>query len=223
MKIREMPFFTRPGYKLIKKGPEYLDDAELLAILFDKGNSYGNAVEVANKLLKAFNLNKLPELSFTELKNSLNDDYVKAMKILSLNELFKRFNKLKSNGFKRTITSAEDVFNMFKDRLRDEKKEHFIVLYLDVKNNIIKEETVSIGILDSALIHPREIFKSAIKESAYAIILVHNHPSDDPTPSDNDLEITKRLSKSADILGIKILDHIIISKKGYDNIPVKYI
>ena len=123
MKIREMPFFTRPGYKLIKKGPEYLDDAELLAILFDRGNSYGNAVEVANKLLKAFNLNKLPELSFTELKNSLNDDYVKAMKILSLNELFKRFNKLKSNGFKRTITSADDVFNMFKDRLRDEKKE----------------------------------------------------------------------------------------------------
>src|SRR3989344_51099 len=215
MKIREMPFFTRPGYKLIKKGPEYLDDAELLAILFDKGNSYGNAVEVANKLLKAFNLNKLPELSFTELKNSLNDDYVKAMKILSLNELFKRFNKLKSNGFKRRINSAEDVFNMFKDRLRDEKKENFIILYLDVKNNIIKEETVSIGILDSALIHPREIFKSAIKESAYSIILVHNHPSGDCNPSKTDMDITKKLVKASEILDIRLLDHVIIGNENY--------
>jgi len=215
MKIREMPFFTRPGYKLIKKGPEYLDDAELLAILFDKGNSYGNAVEVANKLLKAFNLNKLPELSFTELKNSLNDDYVKAMKILSLNELFKRFNKLKSNGFKTRINSAEDVFNMFKDRLRDEKKENFIVLYLDVKNNIIKEETVSVGILDSALIHPREIFKSAIKESAYSIILVHNHPSGDCNPSKTDMDITKKLVKASEILDIRLLDHVIIGNENY--------
>ena len=215
MRIKEMPFFNRPGFKLVKKGANYLDDAELLAILFDRGDKYNNAIEIANKILNKYNLNGLVNLGFSELKNEFNGDSVKAMKILSLIELSKRYNKLIKNGFTNRITSAEDVFNMFVDRLRDEKKEHFIVLYLDVKNNIIKEEAVSIGILDSALIHPREIFKTAIKESAYAIILVHNHPSGDCEPSKKDIEVTKQLVKASKILDIKILDHIIIGENKW--------
>ena len=115
------------------------------------------------------------------------------------------------------ITSAEDVFNRFKDRLGQEKQEHFIVLYLDSKHQILKEETISIGTLDASLVHPREVFKRAIQESAYGIILVHNHPSGDPTPSDEDKEITEKLVECGEILGIKVLDHVIVGRDKYWN------
>ena len=112
---------------------------------------------------------------------------------------------------------------MFVDKFRNYKKEVFSIVLLDAKNKVIGEpKEISVGTLNNSLVHPREIFKEAIKESANAIILVHNHPTDDPTPSEDDLEITRRIAKSGDILGIKVLDHVIISKKGYDNIPINY-
>ena len=145
------------------------------------------------------------------------------MKIMSLIELSKRYSKLTKGGYNsKAISSAKDVYDMLVDEMKDYKKEVFKIILLDTKNKPICVKDISIGTLNSSLVHPREVFKEAIKESANSIILVHNHPTDDPTPSNNDLEMTRRLAKSADILGIKILDHVIISKKGYDSISISY-
>src|SRR3989344_439553 len=214
MKINDIPFYSRPDYKLINKGSLYLDDAELLAILFGNGNKNESSIELANRLLNTYNLDKLDNLSYNELKEECNDK-IKPLKILSFIELSKRYSRLIKNGYSKKINSAEDVFNMFHDRLVNEKKEYFIVLYLDTRNNIIKEETISIGTLNNFLIHPREVFKSAIKESSNAIILVHNHPSGDIEPSEEDNEITNLLFKAGDLLSIKVLDHVIIGNDKY--------
>jgi len=213
VKIRDIPWFNRPGFKLTRNGVNSLDDAELLAIIFGVGNKKESALELANKLLKKYNFNKIDDLGVSELKEECG--LVNSLKVFGLIELSKRYNKLVSNGFTKSITSAEDVFNRFKDRFRNCKKEVFIVLYLDSKNKIIKEEEVSVGILDSVLIHPREVFRTAIKESANSIILVHNHPSGDCNPSKSDTKTTERLFETGDLIGIKVLDHIIISKDRF--------
>jgi|SRR3989344_3796929 len=216
MKIMDMPYYNRPDYKILNKGPNYLDDAELLAILFGSGNKNENAIELSNRLLKKYNFDKFADLSFKEL-NDICKNKIKSLKIMSFLELNKRYNRLIKKGFTKTIHSAEEVFNTFYDRLVNEKKEHFIVLYLDTRNNIIKEETVSIGTLNSSLIHPREIFKNAIKESAYSIILIHNHPSGDCNPSKEDIEVTERLIEAGKLVDIKVLDHVIVGKNMYWN------
>jgi len=137
------------------------------------------------------------------------------MKITAMYEIFKRTNRLHKKGFNKKIGNAEDVFNYYVDELQDKKKEHFYALLLDTKNRIISEELVSVGILDASIIHPREVFKSAIKASSNSIILVHNHPSGDCTPSNEDKEVTKILESAGDLLGINVLDHIIIGKDKY--------
>ena len=215
MKIKEIPWFNRPGFKLTRNGVKTLDDAELLSIIFGVGSKKESALELSNKLLKKYNLNKLENLSIKDLANECNNDFNKALQILSLIEICKRYNRLINNGYTKSIRSAKDVFNIFSYKLLNEKKETFIVLSLDSKNNIIKEEEVSKGILDSSLVHPREVFKSAIKESAYSIIIVHNHPSGDCTPSQQDMEVTKILMKAGETLDIPVVDHVIIGKDNY--------
>lgn len=215
MQIRDMPFFSRPDFKLIKKGAINLDDAELLSILFWNGSKGESALDLSNRLLKDYNFHKLSELSFTELKAACNGDYLKPLKILSLIELSKRYNQLIRNGHTKTIKAAEDVFNILSDRFVNEKKEHFVVFYLNTRNKIIREETVFIGTLNASLIHPREIFKGAIRESANAILIAHNHPSGDPNPSKEDIEITERLIEAGELLNIEMLDHVIIGHDKY--------
>jgi DNA repair protein RadC len=217
MGIKEMPFFTRPGFKLKEKGVENLGTDELLAIIFGIGGYGESAIDLSNRLLKKYNLDGLASCSLNELKKECKGDKVKAFKILCLYELIKRYNKIKDGSFKGSITSASDVFKLFKHDFKNEKQEHFIVLLLDTKNKIINYDKrhVTKGLLNSSLIHPREVFKNAIKESAYAIILVHNHPSGDCNPSNEDEKITKRLFEIGNILNIKILDHIIIGKKDF--------
>ena len=216
MKIKDLPWFNRPGFKLTRKGVTSLDDAELLSIVFGVGSKGESALELANRLLNKYNLNKLENLSVKELAKECKWNYNKAMQILSLIEICKRYNKLINNGFTKDINSAKDVFNMFVDDLRNKKKEYLHMLPLDSKNRISgKQELVSIGTLDQALVHPREVFKEAIKNSASRIILVHNHPSGDCLPSKYDEEITKSLIDAGKIIGINIIDHIIISNKDY--------
>jgi len=212
MRIKDLPWFNRPASKLRRKGVESLDDAELLAILFGKGCKNESALELSNRLLKKYNWHKLGELCFNELKQECGNDYVKALRILSLVEINKRYNKQDRKGYNKRISSSEDVFNMFCDRFADEKQENFVVLYLDNKNNVIKEETISIGTLNASIVHPREVFKNAIKESANTVILVHNHPSGDCKPSKQDEEITKKLIETGKIIGIQVLDHVIIGQ-----------
>ena len=214
MKIKDIPWYNRPGIRLKKKGVSILSDAELLAIVLGRGNKEENAIDLSNRVLGNYNFHKLADLSLHELEKEFKNQ-VKAMKITAMFEIFRRTSRLNKKGFKPKIGNAEDVFNYYVDQLQDKKKEHFYALFLDTKNRIIAEDLVSVGILDASIIHPREVFKSAIKASSNSVILVHNHPSGDCTPSKADEEVTELLYNAGDILGINVLDHIIIGKNNY--------
>ena len=216
MKIKDIPNFNRPGSKLIKNGVSSLDTAELLSIVFGVGSKGESAIELSNRLLKDYNLHKFEELGFKELTKECKGDFVKAMKLLSIVELSKRYNKLVKGGYnKKPINSAKDIYNMFVDEMRNYKKEVLKVVLLDTKNVPISIKEISVGTLNSSLIHPREVFKEAIKESANSIILVHNHPSGNCDPSNEDIEMTKLLVQAGEHLGVKVLDHVIIGKRKY--------
>src|SRR3989344_674129 len=168
-------------------------------------------MEMSNHLISKFgSLTKLFDSSLNELQEIKGIGQNKAMQILAITELGKRYDQEKN--LVKKITCAEDVFKLFHRRLRDKKQEHFYILMLDTKNNIIGEEEVTKGILDVSVIHPREVFKPAIKNSAAKIILVHNHPSGDPTFSFEDKDLTERLIDAGNQIGINVLDHIIIGK-----------
>ena len=220
MRIKDIPWYNRPGMRLKKKGASALSDAELFAIVIGRGNRSENAVDLSNRILKSFNFDRLSNLSFHELKAEFKDQ-VPAMKVVAMFEIFRRTCKLESKGFKVKIKSAEDVYNYFKDALATKNKEHFIALFLDTKNRIIGEEVVSVGTLNSSIIHPREVFNPAIKASASSVVIVHNHPSGDFLPSKEDEQFTKMLCDAGEILGIKVLDHVIIGKDGFFGIKEK--
>ena len=223
MKIKDLPKFNRPASKLYKKGASSLDTAELLSVIFGKGTKGESALELANKLLKKYNLHKFEEIGFRKLTEECRGDYIKTLRILSLIELSKRYNKLVNKGYKRNISCAKDVYDMFADEMKNYKKEVLKVVLLDTKNKIIYDKEVdiinvkevSVGTLNSSLIHPREVFKEAIRENVNAIILVHNHPSGDCNPSGADEDITNRFNESGKLLKIKLIDHIIIGKGKY--------
>lgn len=214
MKLKDIPWYNRPGVRLKNKGVSHLSDAELLAIVLGRGNTEENAIDLSNRVLKRYNFDKLGDLSFLELEKECKNQ-VKAMKIIAMYEIFKRTNRLSKKGFSKKIRNAEDVFHYYVDELKDKKKEYFYALFLDTKNKVIAEEEISVGILDASLIHPREVFKSAIKASSNSIILVHNHPSGDCTPSKEDKNVTKILENAGDLLGIRVLDHIIVGRDQY--------
>jgi DNA repair protein RadC len=220
MKINEMPWFNRPNTRLKRFGAEVLSDAELLSIIIGRGNKQENAIDLSNRILQTKNLPALSHLSYEEI-NAIIEDDVKAMQIVSLFELHRRTNKLQKKGFKQQIKTAEDVYHKYIDQMQHQKQEHFIALYLDTKNKIITEKMVTKGTLNASLIHPREIFKTAIKVSANAIILLHNHPSGDPSPSTEDEQVTKNLASAGEMIGISILDHIIIGSQGYISLKEK--
>ncbi|MDO8517558.1 MAG: DNA repair protein RadC, partial [Nanoarchaeota archaeon] len=184
--------------------------AELFAILLRTGSRGENVIDMSNRLIAEYGLDKLFECSLKELQEIKGIGPSKAMQILTISEIQKRINQ--SQKPIKKISCAEDVFNLMHERLKDKKEEHFYVLMLSNQNNIIAEHEVSKGILDASIIHPREVFKPAIKNSASKIILVHNHPSGNPEPSAEDLDITEKLTKAGDELGIKVLDHIIIGR-----------
>ena len=218
--MREIPWYNRPGIRLRKQGVSSLSDSELLAIILGRGNKEENAIDLSHRVLGTYNLDKLSQLTLQELEHQFKNQ-VKAMKIIAMFELFKRTNKLQKNGYKTKIKTAEDVFNYFSDTLHNRKKEHLFALLLDTQNQIISEELISIGTLNASLIHPREVFKPAIKASSNSIILVHNHPSGNCTPSKEDERITKLLSDAGELLDITVLDHIVIGDQEYCSLREK--
>lgn len=212
MKIKDLPEQNRPRERFLKHGPETLSDAELFALILRTGSLSENVIDMSNRLIAEYGLDKLFECSLKELQKIKGIGPSKSMQLLAMAELGKRYNQLKqlNNQNRKKISCAEDVFNHFYERLKDKKEEHFYVLMLNTQNNIIGEALISKGILDASIIHPREIFKPAIKNSASKIILVHNHPSGDSNPSEEDIEITKKLKEVGEKIDIKVLDHIII-------------
>ncbi len=211
MKIKDIALENRPRERFERQGASVLSDAELLAIILQKGTREENVIDMSNRLISKYGMNKLADLSLVELQEVKGIGRVKAMQIKAIFEVSKRTSFVKSGKF---ITSAKDVFEYAWPKLGKDK-EHFMVLLLDSKNRVIKDEIVSIGTLNSSIIHPREIFKTAIKESANAIILVHNHPSGDPTPSNEDREITEKIFEAGKVLNISVLDHVIVGENEY--------
>jgi len=209
--IKDLPRVERPREKLIQYGPEKLSNSELLAILLRSGTKGENVVELAGKIFKSFGAKGLPSLTFDNLKDYPGLGPAKACEIVACFELGKRL--LKDKKVQIYLT-PKDVWEELKD-VRDHKKEHFIILYLDSRNREIKREVISMGSLNANLVHPREVFEPAVKNLAAQIILAHNHPSGDPDPSKDDVEITKRLVEAGKILGIEVLDHIIVAQNGF--------
>ena len=213
MKIKEMPKQNRPRERFLKHGPEVLSDAELFAIILRTGTIQENVIDISNRLIAEYGLDKLFECSLKELQKIKGIGPSKAMQILTISELGKRYKD--SQKPVKKINCAEDVFNLFHERLKDKKEEHFYILMLNTQNNVIGEKRISKGILDASIVHPREVFKPAIRNSASKIILVHNHPSGDPRPSAEDNEITRRLIEAGEGLGIKVIDGVIIGREKW--------
>jgi len=211
MKIKDLPDSSKPRERFLKHGKEALSDAELMALILRTGTINENVVEMCNRLIKEHGLENLFDCSLKELQEIKGIGETKAIQILAISELGKRYNQSKNSITK--ITKAKDVYNYFKDKLKNEKQENFYVLLLNTKNNIIKEELITKGILDSSILHPREVFRPAIKDSAAKIILVHNHPSGDPSPSKEDLNIARKLISLGEELDIKVLDNVIIGNE----------
>ncbi len=213
MRIKDISKENRPRERLIKHGFPALSDAELLALVLQKGTKGENVIDMSNRLLSIYGIDGLSGLTLKELQEIKGIGPVKAMQVMALFEFNKRHN-LAAKPIK-YIKSTEDVFSIFYEKLKDEKQEIFMIVMLNSKNMIIGEEIISIGTLEQTLTHPREVFKPAIKNSASRIILVHNHPSGDPNPSDADRKLTDRLIESGDLLGINVIDHIIIGDKKW--------
>ncbi len=213
MKILEIPLENRPRERFQKLGPAALSDAELLAILLQKGTVKENAVELSNRLLSEYSLAKLPTLSLKELQQTNGIGLVKAIQIKAAFEFGRRSSVSNSNNF--VVRDTKSVYDYASSKIGGSDREQFLVLLLNSKNRIIKDEIVSVGILNASLIHPREVFKSAIRESANAIILVHNHPSGDPMPSEEDKVVTGIFKEAGRLLNIQVLDHVIIGRNSH--------
>ncbi len=211
MKIKDLPKIDRPREKLEKYGPERLSDSELLAILLRTGSEGINVVELSGKILRKFSGVGLAKASVKELKNTFGLGSAKACEIVACYELGRRHLRDKQSVL---LLSPKDVWDELKD-IRDHKKEHFVIFFLDSRNQEIKREIVSVGSLNANLVHPREVFEPAVRHLAAQVIIAHNHPSGDTNPSEEDLVITKRLVGAGKILGIEVVDHIIVTVKNF--------
>lgn len=216
LKVKDLPLDDRPREKLFLRGSQSLSDAELLAILLRTGSKGKSVIQLSQELLS--NDNKLSFLAsqsisyFTKIGGIKKD---KAAALIAAFEISRRIASQSKLYLDKKITSPQDVADHFIPLLRDEVKEQFMVLCLNTSNKIIKKEIISIGNLNSAVVHPREIFKAAIDNNSASILLLHNHPSGNPEPSSEDIAITKKICEAGKIFEIPVFDHIIIAGNTY--------
>jgi len=219
--IREMPSSERPRERLAKRGASSLKTSELLAILFRTGTRDLNAVELAERILKKFrSLTAIARASVEELQEFEGVGFAKAVEILAAFELGQRL-ATEDTLSRPAIKSAKDVARLMMPEMQSLDREHFKVLLLNTKHYVLQIHTVSVGSLNASVVHPRECFRPAIAAQAAAIILVHNHPSGDVEPSEEDISLTRRLMSAGDLIGIKVLDHVIIGGNKYVSLADK--
>lgn len=212
--VHDLPRTERPRERFALYGPEALSAYELLAIILGNGVKGESVLLVAQKVLKAFgNLKGLSQASIEELSRVKGIGLARAIQIRAIFELGKRIEQ--NQDEKIVISNPADVAKIVGPRLNHKQKEHFLLLSLDPRNTVKKISEITVGILDSSLIHPREVFKEAIQSLASSIILVHNHPSGNPDPSEADIEITKKMVETGSIVGIQVLDHIITANQEF--------
>ncbi|PJC49339.1 hypothetical protein CO033_02075 [Candidatus Nomurabacteria bacterium CG_4_9_14_0_2_um_filter_32_10] len=210
MKIKDFDKVDLPREKLAKYGSGKLKDHELLAILLGSGIKGLNVLELSKKILKVVEKIGIKNITLKDLLKIKGLGNAKASQVFALFELGKRLN----SDNKTEILSAKDVWKLCSD-ICESKKEHFLAFYLDTQNRLIERQIISIGTLNSSLVHPREVFEPAIALHSASIIIAHNHPSQDLNPSTEDKKITERLIEAGKILGIEITDHVILSKSSY--------
>lgn len=215
MLIKNIPEFERPRERFLKFGVENLSNSELISIILNSGTKSISVKELSDSIINNISdISELKNMTLNKLKEIKGIGNVKAITLLSALELGKRvyYNK---NITKIKMNSADKIYNYMKDELYCKNQEYFYALYLDSKKNLIDKKLLFIGTINKSIVHPREIFKYAYLLSASSIICVHNHPSGDPIPSNEDIILTKNLKKIGDIQGIPIIDHIIIGNNYY--------
>lgn len=216
VKIKDIPKNERPRERLISLGVENLNNEELLSILLKTGSKNVSAKDLANNLLKKVgSIQKLGEINYQILRKIKGIGDAKACSILTAIELGKRIKQENNSLMNLQITNAETVFKYFNNIFEDKKQEYFYCVYLDNIKKVLEAKLLFIGTINQSLVHPREVFKEALLLSASGIICVHNHPSGNILPSKDDLTLTKKLVEVGNLIGIKVIDHLIIGKNQY--------
>ena len=222
IKINDIPKNERPMEKLLMYGAEDLSNAELLAVLLRSGTGGENIVSLSTRLLyDVGGLDGLLHINIEEIKKIKGIKDVKACQIIAMMELFKRFRTLKSQKDNFKVSSPKDISMLLVNEMNNLNQEVLKVILLNTKNIVIGVKDVFKGSLNSSIVHPREIFKEAVQRGSANIIICHNHPSGDPTPSKEDIDVTLRIKQCGDLMGIKLLDHIIIGNSNYISLKEK--
>ncbi len=215
MKIKEISKENRPRERLKNKGVKSLSDIELLALIIQVGTKKENVIQLSTRIISKYGLKKLSEMSYQELKQIKGIGKAKASKLVSIFEIINRLEMKEIDLNKVKLNSSERVYKMLKNELRSLKQEKVFLITLDTQNKLINKRIVFKGSLNESVIHPREIYNNAIKDNSCSIIIAHNHPSGSLRPSQNDIEITKRIKEVGKIIGIELLDHLIVTEKSY--------
>ncbi|GAA0442407.1 DNA repair protein RadC [Lentibacillus halophilus] len=219
--IKDVPKEDRPRERLVSVGPGHLSNQELLAILIASGTKDESVMVLANRVLMHFEgINLLKDATIEELTAIKGIGGAKAVLLLAAMELGRRMNRLQPNE-RYVVHSPEDGADYIMEEMRGLNQEHFVVLFLNTKNQIIHRQTMFIGSLNASIVHPREIFREAVKRSAASIICAHNHPSGDPAPSQEDVHVTRRLVESGKMIGIDLLDHLVIGDRKFVSLKEK--
>ncbi|MBO0601322.1 DNA repair protein RadC [Sporosarcina sp. E16_3] len=219
--IRDVHIADRPRERLIRQGAESLSNQELVAILLRTGTKQESVLVLANRILSSFDkIQDLKDATIEEMILVKGVGKAKAVQLLAAAEIGKRMYRKHSEG-RYTIRSPEDAAAYLMTDMASLNQEHFVVLFLNVKNEVLHKQTIFIGSLNSSIVHPREIFREAVKRSAASIIVSHNHPSGNPSPSPEDIEVTKRLIEAGSIMGIEVLDHVIIGDHQFLSLKEK--
>ncbi|MDO8522383.1 MAG: DNA repair protein RadC [bacterium] len=216
MKIKALPAHERPREKLMEKGAENLTDVELLAILLRTGRAGKSALDIAESILTKYSKKRILDITLADLRAIKGIDAGKACTLLAAFEFTKRATGAHKNG-RPIIQSTEDALAQLHD-VRSHKKEHFVALYLNARNELVHREDISVGTVNASIVHPRDVFAPALEHNATVVIVAHNHPSGSPDPSPEDYDVTARLKDAGKLIGVQLLYHLILTKDGHATI-----